>query len=272
MRPGRAVSVAVGSSRSLRILAPAVRTANWTVIVPPPNVTRMDNPLIPAKAELISRALARYRDVRSIIDAGACWGVNGGYTFHALQSGQIEQAFILDGVITPLTRTRAACHPGVELLEGKIGEPEFLARLPKCDAVIMFDVLLHQTKPDWRAFLAGYADKADHFIIWNQDWAGPQTIRYVDFGVDWYVRNVLPDYREAVLEWFDRHDEPGPHGSLRRDDGTFWQWGITPADMIGTMNVLGFHLDYFECHGPYSLATPLIHVDAYLFSRRVSPA
>ncbi len=100
------------------------------------------------KADLISQAIDRY-GLKSIIDVGACSGVNGAYTFHALASGKIERAVITDGEITDITRKRAAGGARSELRQGDIGDADFIDALSHSDAAIMFDVLLHQVGPRW---------------------------------------------------------------------------------------------------------------------------
>ena len=73
-------------------------------------------------------------------------------------------------------------------------------RSRRSDAAIIFDVLLHQVAPDWDAFLARYARKVDHFIIWNQDWAGSEeTVRFVERGLDWYLANVGDTDRARII-------------------------------------------------------------------------
>ena len=101
-----------------------------------------------------SRPRSSATRLSSILDVGACWGVHGGYTFHALESGRIERAVIADGDVTTLTRARAAADPRIALAEGNIGDAAFIDALPPSDAAIMFDVLLHQVAPDWDEFLA----------------------------------------------------------------------------------------------------------------------
>ena len=167
----------------------------------------------------------------SILDVGACWGVHGGYTFHALKSGRIERAVIADGDVTALTRARAAADPRITLAEGKIGDAAFIDALPPSDAAIVFDVLLHQVSPDWDAFLARYARQVNHFIIWNQDWIGSgQSVRFIERGLDWYLENVGDTNRARITEWFARHDEISPQfGRPWRDVHFFWQSGKSSA-------------------------------------------
>lgn len=229
----------------------------------------LDVPIDPAKAELVSAAIDRY-DLKSIIDVGACWGVNGGYTFHALGGGKLERAVVVDGDITSLTRERAAGDARVQLLEGPIGDATFIESLPPCDAAIIFDVLLHQVSPDWDRFLALYSRKVNHFVIWNQDWIGSdRSIRFVDRGLSWYLDNAGETDADRVTRWFERHDEVSTQfGRPWRDVHYFWQWGIVSLELVTTMRRLGFVLDYFNNHGPWSDRHPNIQRDAYLFRRQ----
>jgi hypothetical protein len=233
-----------------------------------PKFGLLDSPVDPRKAQLVSAAIDRY-GLKSIMDVGACWGVHGAYTFHALQSGKIERALIIDGEITHLSRTRAADDARIALMEGDIGEAEFVARLPDCDAAIVFDVLLHQVAPDWDQFIARYAFKVNHFVIWNQDWVGSDsTVRYVERGLDWYLANVPEMDAARVRRWFARHDEICPRFNRPwRDVPDYWQWGITSPDLIDAMHGAGFVLDYFNNFGVWSAQCPNIQLNGYLFRR-----
>jgi hypothetical protein len=223
------------------------------------------------KANLISMAIDRY-GLKSIIEVGACWGVHGAYTFHALASGKIEHAVIAHGEITGLTRERAAGDARIELRQGDIGDADFIDALPRSDAAIIFDVLLHQVAPHWDEFLARYSRKVDHFIVYNPDWnGGDVSIRFVDQGLAWYLENVPDAGRERTCEWFARHDEFFPALNRPwRDVHMFWQWGIVDVDLIATMRRLGFKLDNFNHCCPWSAKYPRIQLDAYLFSRQQS--
>ena len=228
----------------------------------------IDNPINPVKAGLLTRAIERYK-LRSLIDVGACWGVNGGYTFHALRCG-VSHGTIADGNITRLTRNRASGDNRIELREGSLGEPRFVESLPRADAAVIFDVLLHQVSPDWDEFLDLYAQRVDHFVIYNQDWiGGPDSVRFVDRGLDWYLANVGNSGAQDIAGWFSRHQDFHPEQKKPwRDLKNFWQWGITPSDLISAMSRLGFRLDYFENYGLWSEHQPHICVDGYLFARQ----
>jgi hypothetical protein len=229
----------------------------------------LDVPVDTAKAQLVSDAIHRY-GLTSIMDVGACWGVHGGYTFHALNSGRIERAVMLDGEVTDLTRKRAAEDPRVELVEGDLGDADLIAALPACDAAIMFDVLLHQVAPDWDEFLLRYARKVNHLVIWNQDWIGSDaSVRFVERGLNWYLENVGDADAARIRQWFARHDDICPRFGRRwRDVPDFWQWGIASPELVATLRRAGFALDYFDNRGVWSERYPKIQKNAYLFSRR----
>jgi len=230
-------------------------------------IEELDWAVIPRKAQMISDAVERY-GIKSVIDVGACWGVNGGYTFHALGTGKVERAVILDGDITRLMRQRAANEPRISLREGDLGDVAFIESLPHSVAAIIYDVLLHQVAPDWDEFLARYARKVDHLIVYNQDWDGERTIRFLDQGWDFYLRHV-PDDPERLQAWFCKLDDLHPTMNRRwRDVHNYWQWGITHWDLIETMRTLGFELDWFNYFGPWSPKHPKIRLDGYLFRRK----
>jgi hypothetical protein len=228
----------------------------------------LDVPIDQAKAALVAAAVDRYQ-LKSIVDVGACWGVHGAYTFDALNSGKIERAVIADGDITYLTRDRARGDARVQLLEGSIGDADFVEGIPACDAAIIFDVLLHQVSPDWDEFLALYSRKVNYFIIWNQDWIGSgQSVRYVDRGLRWYLDNVGESDPARVIRWFERHNEMCCQFERPwRDVHYFWQWGIVSSDLVATMHKLGFALDYFNNCGVWSDRCLNIQKDAYLFKK-----
>jgi hypothetical protein len=227
----------------------------------------LDNPILPHKADLISLAAQMY-NLRSLIDVGGCWGVNGGYTFHAMKNAGVKHAGIIDGSITELTRERAQYVPNVHLITGGLGDRKVVEKLPAMDIALIFDILLHQVSPDWDEVLALYAEKVDHFCIFNQDWVGEETIRFVDEGPDWYMKNVIYTDEQRTREWFDKHDEMHPSlGKPWRDVYFFWQWGITSADIVKVMNRLGFQLDFMWNYGTRYKHLPKIEDRGYLFSR-----
>jgi hypothetical protein len=203
--------------------------------------------LKPKKTDLIDQALQRYK-ISSIVDLGACWGVHGGYTFHALDKGKIKKAYIVDGHITDETRERAKAYPQLELISGALGDPEIAKKIGKVDAIIMYDIILHQVGPDWDKFLKMWGGSAKHLIIYNQNWGdGEDAIRFVDKGVDWYLKNVPHTSDDGVRSWFAKHEEINPDtGAKWRDVHYFWQWGIPLSSMTQKLESIGFAVDLAE--------------------------
>jgi hypothetical protein len=117
--------------------------------------------------------------------------------------------------------------------------------------VLLFDVLLHQVRPDWDEVLALYAGGAGAFCIVNPMWAaGPDTVRLVDLGAEEYLASVPPqDNHEHALAHLD---EPHPeHGRPWRDVHEIWQWGIVDADLRAALERLGFRMVYYENVGAW---------------------
>jgi len=105
---------------------------------------------------VIERAFERCR-VRSFADLGGVWAVDGGYTFFALERFDIERAYLVDEDHTDAVRERAEGFTGLELVTANFGARTTADRLGSVDAVILFDVLLHQVAPDWDEILELYA-------------------------------------------------------------------------------------------------------------------
>jgi hypothetical protein len=66
----------------------------------------------------------------------------------------------------------------VELVEGNFGDDGVASLVGQVDAVLMFDVLLHQVSPsDWRRVLSLYAPRTQAFALVGPWWRGETTIR-----------------------------------------------------------------------------------------------
>jgi hypothetical protein len=121
--------------------------------------TEIDVPANPDKIELVLKAF-KDNDVKTFADLGACWGVNGAYTNAALLSFKIARAYVVDTHPTNISRERLAPFgKKVKFLQGEFGYPEVYNKISEIDAVLLFDVLLHQANPDWNDILSIYAKK-----------------------------------------------------------------------------------------------------------------
>lgn len=187
----------------------------------------------------------------SFADLGAAYRVHGGYSFYALDSCGATRAVIVDTHPTERLIIGASARKGVEILQGNFGDPEIVEKVGDVDAVVVFDVLLHQVAPDWDELLALYAPRTRLFIMHNPQWLGPKTVRLLDLGEEKFLASVPKIRNEAVYRAaIDRPDEINPaHGRPNRDVHHIWQWGITDTDLISRMRSLGFALRYFQDHG-----------------------
>ena len=229
----------------------------------------LDRPILPHKADLALRAANKHH-IRSFADLGGCWAVNGGYTFDLLRRAQIEKAYLVDRYITDLTAERSAAFPNLEL-RGEIlfNQPDVIRSFPEVDALIMYDILLHQVNLDWNDFLVEWSKKARVLIIYNQMWTkADHTIRFIDEGKDFYKQWVYYTSSDAIDRWFASHDTLDPEtGRPVRDQFYYWQWGITRNDMISCVESQGMRLDYFEDYGPIDPKFPWIPTNGFIFVR-----
>jgi len=234
-------------------------------------MAEIDRPIVPHKSALIDEAIARY-GIRSFVDLGGCWGVHGGYTLHALKTGRIERAVLVDGNITALTRTRGEPWPQLELVESALGEEKTVEQVGTVDAAIMFDILLHQVSPNWNEFLERYSRNVGTLIIYNQGWLGRETVRFTDLPVDEYLAHTYHINEGRIREWYGQHAEwNDDQGKPWRDVHNFWQWGITEKDLIGVLWDLGYRIDYLFNTGLMDQRFPKIEVVGLIARKRDLP-
>lgn len=209
--------------------------------------------LLPEKLALIDNTM-RVQKCNSVADLGGVWGVEGGYLFHALDHHGLNRAVMIDTHPTPTFLAKAAKYPELEVIKGNFGDPAIAARAGAVDAVLFFDVLLHQVRPNWDEVLAMYA-QARCLIIYNQQWTGPgDVVRLFDLGEDEYFRNV-PHKRSnpTYSDLFRKLDQPHPdhNGRLWRDVHHVWQWGISDAALEAKAAALGYRLEFKKNYGRF---------------------
>ena len=54
-------------------------------------------------------------------DLGGVWGVEGAYTFHALDKHRVRDAVLVDTHLTPTVVARAKSYPQLRLINGNFG-------------------------------------------------------------------------------------------------------------------------------------------------------
>ncbi len=210
--------------------------------------------LQPPKLRVIDFAFERF-GVRSFADLGGVWAVGAGYTFYALDRPGVERGVLVDTGITPAVRDRAREDSRLSLVDGDFGDPRLVEEIEPVDAVLLFDVLLHQVDPDWDAVLATWARRATIFVIVNSQLRdATEAVRLLDLGREEYAGYVPRDHIE--VEW-QRLDQVDPrYGKPFRDIHEYWQWGIPDAALHEVMSGLGRRLHYYADHGPWRDVPP----------------
>jgi len=194
----------------------------------------------------------------SFADLGGVWNVDGAYTFYTLRKYGAKFAFLLDTDFTDAVIKKSQSQSNLRLIKGNFGEESVAEQIGKVDAIILFDVLLHQVKPDWNEILEMYSERASYFIIYNQQWIGSEkTVRLLDLGRDEYFKNVPhdeahPTYKSLFEKIYELHPQ---HKRIWRDIHNVWQWGITDRDLLNTMDFLGYKLRYYKNCGRFGSLT-----------------
>lgn len=187
-------------------------------------------------------------------DLGGIWGVNGAYTFYALNHYDVKRAWLVDTRPTPAARRRSQRHPNLTLLQNNFGRPEVPEAIGEVDALFLFDVLLHQVAPDWDELLSLYASHTKRFVIYNPQWTGVGSpVRLPDLGRDEYFRQTpaRPEQAHYQKLFANMHEMNAEHGRPWRDIHPFWQWGISDGDLVRALSSLGFRLTAYENFGRF---------------------
>ncbi|OAI42035.1 hypothetical protein AYO40_02045 [Planctomycetaceae bacterium SCGC AG-212-D15] len=227
--------------------------------------------LNPFKLRLIDFACRR-QSLHTLADLGAVWNVDGGYTFYALEKHNLREAWLVDfNARKEEVVRRAKQYPQLHLIQGNFADLEVVRQIGEVDAVLLFDVLLHQVAPNWKEVLDRYSPKTRCFLIYNQQFVDfPRTTRLIDLGRERYFRCVphQPDDGE-YRGLFDKLEQVHPtHRCKHRNSTAIWQWGIVNHDLSETMAQLGFELVYFEkCH-QWPNIEERVEDHAFVFCRR----
>ena len=76
--------------------------------------------LMPEKTKLIDYACTQL-SVKSFIDLGGVWGVDGGYTFYILEKYNIERAILVDTNISQIVIEKMKSFPNLSLINTNFG-------------------------------------------------------------------------------------------------------------------------------------------------------
>jgi hypothetical protein len=203
------------------------------------------------KKDVLDAAFSRFA-ARSVAELGCVWGIDCAYGIYVLNTYHPQKVVMVDTHWTESALASVRNHPEITVVQDSFGSASLPGQIGSVDAIILFDVLLHQVAPDWDRVLQMYAPYTSSFVIFNPQWIGTSTsVRLLDLGRDGYFANVPhspdhPTYDALFSHMYERHPE---HDRIWRDVHHVWQWGITTADVLFTLDRLGFDLVYFQNHG-----------------------
>jgi len=209
--------------------------------------------LLQDKLDLIDFAFSRL-NLRSFADLGGVWGVEGGYTFYALEKYSLSAAALVDTHQTDTIKNRAWNFPQLRVITGNFGDERIAREVGHVDTVFLFDVLLHQVAPNWDRILDMYANQTECFIIYNPQWIGSnRTVSLLELGEEEYFRNVPHGRTEGPYAGlFQKLEEKHPdHDRPWRNVHHIWQWGITDIDLRAKVESLGLRLQFMKNCGRF---------------------
>jgi len=223
------------------------------------------------KKELIDYTFGYCKPVpTSFADLGGIWNVDGAYTFYTLRKYGAKYAFLVDVYFTDASLKKSRFKSNLKLIQGNFTEESVAEQIGKVDAIFLFDVLLHQVKPDWNEILEKYSKRTNYFVVYNPQWTGSEnTVRLLDLGQDEYFRNV-PHTKEhpSYKVLFDKMNEKihPQHQRIWRDFYQVWQWGITDRDLLSNMENLGYKIQWYKNCGRFE-SLPNFENHAFVFQK-----
>lgn len=205
-----------------------------------------------SKIAVIDYAFLKF-GIKSFADLGGVWGVEGGYTSYILEKYAIDKAFLIDTNISNEVIEVQKRFPKLTLISGNFGDTEVLSKVGQIDAIILFDVLLHQVKPDWDEVIKMYSKTTSYFIVYNPQFIGNKTVRLLDLGEEEYFKNVPHQRNEGSYKLLmEKMYEICPeHNRIYRDIHNVWQWGITDKDLVDAMKMNRFDQVFYENTGQW---------------------
>lgn len=217
------------------------------------------NNLMPQKIDMIDYLFKTDNSVTSFADLGGVWGIDGGYTFYILEKYNIEKAILIDNIISNLTVSKSSKYPQLQLYSLDFSSDEAVSKVSNVDAIILFDILLHQVNPDWDEILTKYAPITKYFIIINPQFNAEKTTRLLDLGKEEYFKQIPKHLTyEYNLLFTDRESEI-------RDSPNVWQWGIIDNDIKILMKKLNFEEIYYR--SCYKWGTSKFISKAFIFRK-----
>jgi hypothetical protein len=206
------------------------------------------------KLDLLSRACALVPGgLRTSVDLGGVWRVNGAYTHHLATKLAMKKAIIVDTDFAAAALKRLEKHGAVHFIKGDFGDDGIVNDVGPVDVVVLFDVLLHQVAPDWDEIIRKYASITNCFIVYNQQYVrGGETIRLTDLPFEEYTACVPRLANGIYREVYDHADEPCPrYGKNWKDIHIIWQWGITDNDLRKVFDTAGFREIFYRNYGRF---------------------
>lgn len=214
------------------------------------NLQLRDNMLL-CKKEVIDYVFEKF-NIMKILELGCVWGVEGVYGRYIAEKYSHSKVVMVDTHWTKEAKDLCGKFKNINIVSNNFGKTELPAEIGKVDAIIFFDVLLHQVAPDWDRILQMYAPYTDFFLIVNHQFISSSiTVRLLDLGYDKYFENTPhdkehPTYKNLFNKMYEIHPD---HNRIWRDVHHVWQWGITNSDLLHTMHELGFNPVYMKNEG-----------------------
>lgn len=199
---------------------------------------------LPSGPELYRRLIGEHAPGRTFLDVGCMWGVNGGYAFHALESGASRVVGLdVEAATAQFLEENRRRGERVEFVQGDVTDPCTPDRLGRFDVVFCAGVLYHV--PDPLLTLGHLRRMCGHVLILASPVFPEQMV-----GQSAVFLPGLDETSRRRLTYPSPHVKRGLDSEFDAEKGYGnWFWAFSPSCLRAMVETAGFAIVDFHHWG-----------------------
>jgi len=213
------------------------------------------------KLGLVERCLP----VRSVIDFGGMWEVDGYYSKQFLTRFGIRKVTMVDAEESENWRADPALREGLDFRKGDFSDERFMESIaPSYDLATAYDVLLHQI--DLRHTLSLMLSKTKRFFLISNP-VIPDAIMPYRNSLILLSGSLSPKLIPFHEQWTKQMDYWRNFADSSNVERNHWLWGMSPSFIESLMAGLGWQVVHKEIWRDSFLQNQRWRMGGYVFTR-----
>lgn len=213
------------------------------------------------KLGLVERCLP----VRSVIDFGGMWEVDGYYSKQFLTRFGIRKVTMVDAEESENWRADPALREGLDFRKGDFSDERFMESIaPSYDLATAYDVLLHQI--DLRHTLSLMLSKTKRFFLISNP-VIPDAIMPYRNSLILLSGSLSPKLIPFHEQWTKQMDYWRNFADSSNVERNHWLWGMSPSFIESLMAGLGWQVVHMEIWRDSFLQNQRWRMGGFVFTR-----